>query len=571
MPIIVVPAFNEEANVPNLHARPRRCGPSCGDDGHIILVDDGSTDCDRRGGEGPRRRACRWRCSSRAATRARARAFDAGFRRALELAGDGRPDHHDGVRHDERPRRARGRCSPSPMTAPTSCSPPTTPAASWPTCRATGASCRRPPRRRSARGAGLNASTVSSFFRVYRATCCAPATRSHGDNLIRERGFACKAELLIKLSRMGAQRGRGPRDARLVQARGREQAARAADDGRLRADDDPPGRQPKRLRMSVGIVGGGLLGLDIAHQLAPAGVEVELYEADKRLGGLAGSTKIGGVAVDRYYHAVTTTDDKVVALAESLGLSIRWRPLGVGFYHDGRRCVDVHAQGGADLPGPAARRQGAARRVRPRAAGGSRTTRRSTSSRSRRGRASSAATGCGSACGRRCWTRSSTAATTTCPRPTCGRACAARPARAPRAGARSWARSRAATRRSSTGSRSASARSAATSTRRRRSATSPRRPPAGRWAWSPTQGLREHDTVVTTQLRPNLRGHPGARARGRARPRPAALHGHRLPGRARQAQRQPVLRDQHHRPPRADHERGRDDARRRPGVGRAAT
>jgi protoporphyrinogen oxidase len=90
--------------------------------------------------------------------------------------------------------------------------------------------------------------------------------------------------------------------------------------------------------VSVGIVGGGLLGLGIAHNLAREGVEVAVYEADKRLGGLAGATKIGGVAVDRYYHAVTTTDHKVVELAESLGLSIRWRPLGVGFYHDGRRC-----------------------------------------------------------------------------------------------------------------------------------------------------------------------------------------------------------------------------------------
>jgi len=90
--------------------------------------------------------------------------------------------------------------------------------------------------------------------------------------------------------------------------------------------------------VSVGIVGGGLLGLGIANHLASAGVEVELYEADKRLGGLAGSTRIGGVAVDRYYHCVTTTDHKVVSLAESLGLSIRWRPLGVGFFHDGRRC-----------------------------------------------------------------------------------------------------------------------------------------------------------------------------------------------------------------------------------------
>ena len=250
-------------------------------------------------------------------------------------------------------------------------------------------------------------------------------------------------------------------------------------------------------------------------------------------------------------------------LAESLGLSIRWRPLGVGFYHDGRRCSMSTPVEVLTLPGPAARRQGAARRVRARLRPDLATTRRSTSSRSRRGRASSPATACGSACGRRCWTPSSTAATTTCPRPTCGRACAARPAPAPRAGARSWARSRAATRRSSTGSRSASARSAARSTPR----TPVRHIPAsatGRALGVVTDdGLREHDTVVTTQLRPNLQGLLAPELERAARAGPAALHGHRLPGRARQEERQPVLRDQHHRPPRADHERRRDHARRR--------
>lgn len=53
-------------------------------------------------------------------------------------------------------------------------------------------------------GLGLEATTVSSFFRVYRASTLQEASRSYGDRLIRERGFACKAELLGKLSSMGA-------------------------------------------------------------------------------------------------------------------------------------------------------------------------------------------------------------------------------------------------------------------------------------------------------------------------------------------------------------------------------
>jgi dolichol-phosphate mannosyltransferase len=47
--------------------------------------------------------------------------------------------------------------------------------------------------------------TVSSFFRVYRATLLMEALDRHGDRLIREPGFACKAELLAKLAALGAR------------------------------------------------------------------------------------------------------------------------------------------------------------------------------------------------------------------------------------------------------------------------------------------------------------------------------------------------------------------------------
>jgi dolichol-phosphate mannosyltransferase len=51
---------------------------------------------------------------------------------------------------------------------------------------------------------GLEAKTVSSFFRVYRASLLRSAVETHGDDLIREPGFACMAELLAKLSALGA-------------------------------------------------------------------------------------------------------------------------------------------------------------------------------------------------------------------------------------------------------------------------------------------------------------------------------------------------------------------------------
>jgi dolichol-phosphate mannosyltransferase len=54
-------------------------------------------------------------------------------------------------------------------------------------------------------GLGLEATTVSSFFRVYRASTLREASARYGDRLIRERGFACKAELLAKLAAMSAR------------------------------------------------------------------------------------------------------------------------------------------------------------------------------------------------------------------------------------------------------------------------------------------------------------------------------------------------------------------------------
>ncbi len=89
---------------------------------------------------------------------------------------------------------------------------------------------------------------------------------------------------------------------------------------------------------SVGIVGGGILGMTAALRLAQSGVRVALYERSNDLGGLVGSFPLGGVPVDRFYHVILPTDDRVIGLAEELGLGdrFRFRPTRVGFYGDGR-------------------------------------------------------------------------------------------------------------------------------------------------------------------------------------------------------------------------------------------
>ncbi len=202
MPIIVVPAFNEEANVPNLmHDLALR--PELWDGGLVILVDDGSSDdtvATAKAHRGPLPLVVLEQVTNQGP----GAAFDAGFRFALgvaqpddliitlesdttsdldaveamlEVAREGADivlaSHHAGgeLANVSRHRRFLSKAASSAIRA----------------------------------GAGLNASTVSSFFRVYRAEILRAGYTKHGDNLIRERGFACKAELLIKLSRIGAQ------------------------------------------------------------------------------------------------------------------------------------------------------------------------------------------------------------------------------------------------------------------------------------------------------------------------------------------------------------------------------
>jgi len=89
---------------------------------------------------------------------------------------------------------------------------------------------------------------------------------------------------------------------------------------------------------SVGIVGGGILGMTAALRLAQAGVCVALYERSEDLGGLVGTFPLGEHRVDRFYHVILPTDHRVIGLAEELGLGdrFRFRPTKVGFYGQGR-------------------------------------------------------------------------------------------------------------------------------------------------------------------------------------------------------------------------------------------
>src|SRR5207247_3383872 len=86
-----------------------------------------------------------------------------------------------------------------------------------------------------------------------------------------------------------------------------------------------------------GIVGGGFLGMTLAHQRAQHGEDVTLFEAAQALGGLASAWKLDDVVWDRHYHVTLLSDSYLRALLAELGLEteMAWVETRTGFYTDG--------------------------------------------------------------------------------------------------------------------------------------------------------------------------------------------------------------------------------------------
>jgi protoporphyrinogen oxidase len=90
--------------------------------------------------------------------------------------------------------------------------------------------------------------------------------------------------------------------------------------------------------MHVGIIGGGILGITLGHFLSREGIRVTIFEASDTLGGLAGPIRMDGYNIDRFYHAILTSDAHLAELFEELGISdrYRYREGKSAFYHQGR-------------------------------------------------------------------------------------------------------------------------------------------------------------------------------------------------------------------------------------------
>ena len=87
-----------------------------------------------------------------------------------------------------------------------------------------------------------------------------------------------------------------------------------------------------------GIVGGGIMGMTLAHRLAQAGHKVTIFEAAPELGGLVSSWKMGNVEWDKFYHVILLSDFRTRNILKDIGLDDKteWVETKTGFYMNGR-------------------------------------------------------------------------------------------------------------------------------------------------------------------------------------------------------------------------------------------
>jgi len=88
----------------------------------------------------------------------------------------------------------------------------------------------------------------------------------------------------------------------------------------------------------IGIVGGGILGMTLAHRLSQKGCSVTIIEAAKNTGGLASAWQIDDITWDKFYHVILMSDSYTRTILKELGLDdeINWVETKTGFYSGGR-------------------------------------------------------------------------------------------------------------------------------------------------------------------------------------------------------------------------------------------
>jgi protoporphyrinogen oxidase len=79
------------------------------------------------------------------------------------------------------------------------------------------------------------------------------------------------------------------------------------------------------------------MGLMCAYELLKKGHQVDIYEADDRIGGMSAHFDFNGLSIERFYHFVCKPDEPLFEAMDELGIldELKWVPTKMGYYYDG--------------------------------------------------------------------------------------------------------------------------------------------------------------------------------------------------------------------------------------------
>ncbi|SEI19019.1 NAD(P)/FAD-dependent oxidoreductase [Tardiphaga sp. OK245] len=86
------------------------------------------------------------------------------------------------------------------------------------------------------------------------------------------------------------------------------------------------------------VLGAGPMGLAAAQRAVTLGHEVDLIEADHKVGGMAAHFDFSGVSIERFYHFVCKSDAPTFELMDELGIGdrMRWVNTSMAYYTHGK-------------------------------------------------------------------------------------------------------------------------------------------------------------------------------------------------------------------------------------------
>lgn len=86
------------------------------------------------------------------------------------------------------------------------------------------------------------------------------------------------------------------------------------------------------------VIGAGIMGLTSAYYLLKEGFEVEIYESQDQIGGMAAHFDFDGLDIEKFYHFICKPDKSLFLLLKELEISdkLRWTNTKMGYYYDGK-------------------------------------------------------------------------------------------------------------------------------------------------------------------------------------------------------------------------------------------